>query len=548
MKKGTWRKQHKWLGIGMSFFMLMFCVSGILLNHRSLIKNANVSRRYLPNRYEFNCWNGGLLRGTLDLDKTSLPDSSANRNSCHHLLLYGNGGIWLTDSKASYFKDFNEGLPTGADFRQIKNVVKIEKAEIEKKEKRKGALHNIGLVGEDGSDILFAASPFGLYRYGIHGTWHEVKMPLEEDEKLTDIASHGDTLVVLSRSYAYLSLPPYKHFQRIQLPKPSDFDGKVTAFRTVWLLHSGELFGIAGKLVVDAIAIILALLCITGFIFWLKPKRKMLLKTSLQLHDKIGRYTILLTLLIALTGWCLRPPVMIALVLNKIPALPGTTLRSENAWNDKLRMIRHDNQQGDWILSTSEGFYSLYFAKGKGAEKETLKATLQAIKATPPVSVMGLNALEQDPTTGKWYCGSFSGLFVWDRQQGTAIDYFTGKPAPKKAGAPFGKKAIAGLSLDFSLPQQKGNNGQKQTPVIAEYYEGTNFAPQPASMNQLPMSLWNVALEVHSGRIFIGSIATYIFIFIMGILALWCLWSGYRIRLAKKKKNKMKRRNEKETT
>ncbi len=35
-------------------------------------------------------------------------------------------------------------------------------------------------------------------------------------------------------------------------------------------------------------------------------------------------------------------------------------------------------------------------------------------------------------------------------------------------------------------------------------------------MNQLPMSLWNVALEAHSGRIFIGSIATYIFIFVMG--------------------------------
>lgn len=31
MKKGTWRKQHKWLGICLSFFMLMFCVSGILL-------------------------------------------------------------------------------------------------------------------------------------------------------------------------------------------------------------------------------------------------------------------------------------------------------------------------------------------------------------------------------------------------------------------------------------------------------------------------------------------------------------------------------------
>lgn len=85
--------------------------------------------------------------------------------------------------------------------------------------------------------------------------------------------------------------------------------------------------------------------------------------------------------------------------------------------------------------------------------------------------------------------------------------------------------AIAGMSQDFS-----------DTPVIAEYNEGTDFAPQPAYMNQLPMSLWNVALEAHSGRIFIGSIATYIFIFVMGILAVWCLWSGYVIRLVKKNK------------
>jgi hypothetical protein len=148
-------------------------------------------------------------------------------------------------------------------------------------------------------------------------------------------------------------------------------------------------------------------------------------------------------------------------------------------------------------------------------------ATVKVITSVPPVSVMGLNVLQKD-ANGRWLCGSFSGLFVWDRRQGTATDYFTNKPAPNEAEAPFGKKAVAGMSQDFS------------TPVVAEYYEGTNFAPQPSSMNQLPMSLWNVALEAHSGRIFIGTIATYIFIFVMGILAFWCLWSGYKIRLKKK--------------
>ena len=486
MKKGTWRKQHKWLGIGMSFFMLMFCLSGILLNHRSLIKDVNISRKYLPSRYEFRNWNGGLLRGTLDLDKGLGADSLPVSDSCHHLLLYGNGGIWLTDSKASFFKGFNEDLPTGADYRQIRNVIKT------------------------GDGNIFAVSPFGLYRYGVHETWHEVKMPLGEDEKLTDIASHGDTLVILSRSFAYTSHSPYTTFKRIKLHAPEDYDGKVTAFRTIWLLHSGELFGLVGKLIVDAIAFIIVILCITGGIFWLRPKRTVLLQTSLRLHDKIGRYTIIFTFLIALTGWCLRPPVMIALVLSKIPALTGTTLKNENPWNDRLRMIRYDEGCHDWLLSTSEGFYSLNLEK----------ATVKALNSAPPVSVMGLNVLQKDKE-GKWLCGSFSGLFTWDRQQGTAIDYFTGKVAPKKAGAPFGKKAIAGMSQDFA------------SPVIAEYYEGTSFAPQPASMNQLPMSLWNVALEAHSGRIFIGSLATYIFIFVMGILALWCLWSGNRIRLKK---------------
>lgn len=472
----------------MSFFMLMFCVSGILLNHRSMIKDINVSRAYLPSRYKFTNWNGGLLRGTLVLNDLK-KDSLTAADTCRHLLLYGSGGVWLTNSKASYFKDFNKGMPKGADFRQIRNIIKVS----------------------DGS--IFAVSTLELYRYDVHKAWHEVKIELAEDEKLTDIASHGDTLVVLGRSFAYVSLPPYTSFKRIPLHAPKDYDGKVTAFRTVWLLHSGELFGMGGKLIVDGIALVIIILSITGVIFWLRPKRKLLLRNSLQLHDKIGRYTIILTLLIALTGWCLRPPVMIALVLNKIPALPCTTLRSTNPWNDKLRMIRYDEEYHDWLLSTSEGFYSLNIEK----------ATVKAISSAPPVSVMGLNVLQKD-NKGRWLCGSFSGLFVWDRQHAAVTDYFTGAPAPKKTGAPFGKKAIAGMSQDF------------ENPVVAEYYDGTSFPPQPTKMNDLPMSLWNVALEVHSGRLFIGSIATYIFIFVMGILALWCLWSGYKIRLMKKHK------------
>lgn len=461
--------------------MLMFCLSGLVLNHRSLVADADVSREWLPSRYEYHDWNGGLMRGTVPL---ASPDGG-------RVLVYGSGGMWLTDSTGQKFQDFNGGLPCGADHRQMRAVVTTRHGQ------------------------LFAASATELYSFGLHGLWHRVPLPTDTDERLTDLTARGDTLVVLSRNNVYMSVPPYNNFRRITLPAPDDYDAKATAFRTVWLLHSGELFGTAGKIVVDIIALILILLCLTGLTYWLIPK---LVKRGLRrcgkamrwtylLHDKTGRYTIVLTLLLCATGWCLRPPVMVPLVLNRIPTLPGTVLKSDNAWNDKLRMIRYDATADDWLLSTSEGFYSLSRLDGKPTK----------IQAAPPASVMGVNVLQSDGA-GHWLCGSFSGMFVWDRTSGTSTDFFTHKPAVQQKGMPFGKVAVAGYSADFACQ-----------PFVVEYYKGTKAVAQPDEYTCLPMSLWNVALEVHSGRIYMGSIATYFFIFIAGLAAIWCLWSGFKI-------------------
>ena len=211
MNKRKLIQHHKWLGLVLSFFLLMFCVSGILLNHRQLISDINVPRTLLPQRYEYSQWNGGLLRGTLPVDS--------------HILIYGASGIFLTDSTAAHIADFNEGLPTGADYRQIRNVVSVGNS----------------------AKQLFAVSQLALYRFGTHGKWHTEALPLaDSDELLTDIAAHGDTLVVLSRSHAYIAVSPYTQFRRIDLPAPPDYKDRTTAFRTVWLLHSGELFGFAG--------------------------------------------------------------------------------------------------------------------------------------------------------------------------------------------------------------------------------------------------------------------------------------------------------------
>lgn len=477
MRLNSWRKHHKWLGIGFCFFMLMFCASGIILNHRTVFADVNIGRKWLPSRYEFRDWNGGLLRGTLKVGD--------------RVVLYGNGGLFASDSTGRAFEDFNEGLPTGADFRQMRGAVSTP-------------------------DGMFAVSGMGLYRRNGQKPWTGVALPTEDGERLTDVAMRGDTLIVLSRDHAYTSRPPYANFRRTEIKAPTDYDGKVTAFRTVWLLHSGELLGTAGRIIVDGIAIVIAILCITGILFWLLPKAvrrgakrlKAGIKWSLTVHDKVGRYTIVLTLLLCITGWCLRPPVMLPLVKNRVPAAPGTTLDSDNPWKDKLRMVRYDSEVGDFLLSTSEGLFSL----------KDIDSTPVRVEGAPPVSVMGMNVFQKDDS-GLWLCGSFSGLYVWDRESGIARDYFTHELAPERQGMPFGKRAISGFAADF-----------KCGPFAVEYYDGTHAIGQPDELRQLPMSLWNVALEVHSGRLYMGTVATFVFVFIAGLLAVWCLWSGYKIR------------------
>ena len=45
--------------------MLMFCLSGIMLNHRELVADINIDRSFLPADYRYNKWNMGLLRGSI---------------------------------------------------------------------------------------------------------------------------------------------------------------------------------------------------------------------------------------------------------------------------------------------------------------------------------------------------------------------------------------------------------------------------------------------------------------------------------------------------
>lgn len=479
-----WHRQHRRSSLAVCFFLVMFCVSGILLNHRDCLREYELSRSLLPPFYRYNSWNGGLLRGTV-----MLPGAPGQ------VAVYGAAGIFLTDTAATEFRDYTAGLPAPAHYRNIRAMA----------------------VASD--SCIYALSTTGLYRSAAPGTpWREVALPAPAGEAFSDLLVHGDSIIVLGRSQAYVAAAPDAPFGAVRIAAPADGVPGETLFRRVWDLHSGRMLGTAGILVADLIALVIIFLCLTGLVIWLVPavvrRRKRrgqhprrlpgrILRFSLRTHRAAGLWSLVFVAAICLTGWCLRPPVLLALVSAETAARP-----TANPWADMLRMLRYDHATRQWILSTSRGFYRL----------DSLRGCPGRIEVQPPVSVMGLNVLHQVSDSGQWLAGSFSGAYLWDLRAGTVTDYITGEPADLKPGPPFGKTAVAGYS-----PHLRGGD------ILVTYDGGNDRIPMPGELATLPMPLWNVALEIHTGRIYVGNSATYFFVFIIGLLVFWCLLSGYMV-------------------
>ena len=543
----TWKKYHRWLGLVLSVFMLVFCVSGIILNHREVFSGCEVSRKWLPASYYIKNFNNGVVKGTLV--KKSAAHSLSSEN-CDSVLVYGCAGVFLTDSRLSTWQDFNAGLPESIDERNVRHVVKAK----------------------DGS-LWCAAALRDVYRYDENShRWKKVELPGNE-ERIMDVALAKDsmTVVALTRSRVFTIVPFVQYGEIVKIgksssetyrveskiiPAPKKYEPKTTLFKLVWHLHSGEFFGLPGKLVVDAIALVLIVLSITGILLFILPygirrAKKLAAKArmkrlgkqfawNMKWHNKIGYVTIVLTLWIAITGMCLRPPLMVPLVLSKLPQAVG---EDGNVWQDKLRAIRWDAVQGDWLVSTSEGFLRV-------DEDFSQAPKMLPDDECPKLSPMGVTVWESDGKGG-WIVGSFRGIYRWNpvnHSLNQILDYFTGKPSEETSMIPISDNLVCGYSEDFL--------GGK--PLVFDFAKGVEDAKGQAvalcndepktsrneeSMSDLicetaPMSLWNVALELHVGRCyspFLGPLSD-LFVFLSGLLITLVLLSGYIISHRRRKK------------
>ncbi len=489
------KKYHKWLSIVLTVFILFFAFSGIILNHREQLSSFDVDRKYLPEKYSYKNWNNAAVKSYVKLGKDTA-------------LIYGNIGIFITTDNFKTFKDFNNGFLEGTDNHKIEVVLQSHKKN------------------------LYAGTLFGFYRYDKQkARWIKVALPIHE-KRIVGLLSKNDTLYVMSRSHLLISKddPENLSFTEIKLPPATDFDNKVSLFKTLWVIHSGEIYGITGKLIVDFVGLVFAFLTITGIILWLTPKqikkRKKKNKNfknhtetkrwTLRWHNNFGYWLIVILIITTLTGMFLRPPLLIAIAEARVGKIPFTELDTQNPWFDQLRKIYYDKNYDRFIIIASEGVYY---------SDDHFKSPIKKYENQPVLSVMGVNVFEFREK-GSYLIGSFSGLFLWTPESGEVYDYIDKKyyEPPKTLGPPIGAHLVTGYvqtfdDKEFYFDFDKGATGIQNDP----------FTAMPEEIKTQPMSLWNVALELHTGRFYsfiLGGL--YILIVpLVGFTLLFILISGF---------------------
>lgn len=453
------KKIHRILGLlGLLYFAVM-ALSGILLNHPALLTDYDLPRALLPGDYQYRQWNRNSFR--------SLTKTSAGR------FIHGEGGVWkLTGEGAP--ADFNEGLPKSVYLKDTRALT-------------------------ESGGLLWAATRGGLfYRGDDSAAWRPVKLG-KEGEGVVDLVRYDDSLIALTRSDIYFSSAsrPFE-FRSVTPKREGEEEPKRSLFMLIFELHSGELWGLGGRLFIDLIGALLLFITFTGGWFWWRRWRGSLSSGSggklarkgLKLHIKLGVYLTPLLLYIALTGIFQRPPLLIAIADATYELKHHPAPLDPNPWHDTIRKGLYDSSRRTLLLATSEGFY-------EGGVDNLVKGDetfLKLREPTPPVSVMGATVLEE--LEEGHLVGSMSGLFLWGRSSGTIVDLFTKKQPEAPKGPPVGKEMVVGFSREGGL--------------WADYNRGLMRGwgrpvdiPMPRALSEEGrISLWHALFELHNGRLF----------------------------------------------
>ncbi len=466
---------HKYLGLILILFLMWMSLSGVLLNHPELIADFSVPRWLVPPQYHIDNWNRSAL--------TKLIFSPQDANLA---FASGKQGIWVTRDGGHSFAPMMKGLPSERYYRKTADIYLVE-AE---------------------PSCLLAGTNRGLYVCDLNTEiWRRLR--LEKDiEPARRILQVQDSLVVFTDSQAYISpAPPAElEFQRAVLQR-SEQVHTVSLIDFFFALHDGSIWGLPGKLLFDAVGLILFFLSISAFYSWYYPwKRRRenkaayrqrarpfrrLFKWFLKYHLKLGIWTAAILLIIGGTGLFMRPPLLVALVDGAVPAewYPGPL--PDNTWHEKIQNALYDHVEDRLVISAKDGVWQ---------GPADFSAPFAQVELSTPIFVMGATVFEPYGDGG-YLIGSFAGLFHRERATGKAVDMFTGREAPPASALRPADLMITGY---FKTPQGERfitTHHQGLLPVGQASFDGRFAMPNEVTAGYR-MPLWNFLFEIHNGRIF----------------------------------------------
>lgn len=497
---------HRYLGLLLFLYLIVVGITGILLNHPTLLSGFSVPRWMVPPSYRIVDWNRGSLKTVV----YSEQDSSLG-------FLAGTEGVWKTTDGGVRFEPMDVGYPSA------------------RAKRRTNHLH----LMEDGDrSLLLAGTHDGLFGCSLTDeTWRHV--PLGRDaEEIRKILEIEDRIVVFSQSNAYQSPAAETigdlsfqrvHLQRTKGPATSDTDG-ISLVRLMFALHGGEIWGLPGRLLIDLVGVVLIFLSASGVYMWYFPrarrwfprkagnlpmsettKRKAYLWMT-RYHLDLGALVTVFLMLIAGTALFMPPsPLVLFVVRTTVPREYWPGPLPENPWHEAIGNAAYDAVGGEILIEAKKAIWRGPADFSGPFVKDT---------ARHPISAMGTHVMEVTDDGGL-LVGSFSGLFECRPDGKTVIDLSTGKPRKRgRSGPPLGRWMAVGYLETPAGERFVATHKQGILGIDGAETKGRFEMPE-AMVRGYRMPLRKFLFEVHNGRIFRDWLGgSYFLISVVGALSL----------------------------
>lgn len=503
---------HKYVGLVLSLYFVWMAASGILLNHTDMIEGISCPLTIMGEEHLYRNWSRGACRG-----------AAFSESEVGVAYLYGKEGVWLTDDDGRSFRPLNEGLPRASAQRDVRTMLACARG------------------------VLLAGGSSGLWVARRGEAWRRVR--LEPDlGGIVKLLAVNERVVALTDSGAFAAridgLAQAPVFAPLALARPPDpGDEQIGGVEFVLGVHSGEVLGLPGKLLMDMAGLALVFLAVSGFAMWHAPwrgwlnrrfgvrrprARPALLRFLNRYHRSVGVWAAALAATSVITGLLLCIPLVMMLSGKSVSATFAPGLRSDNPWHGHIQNALYDDRR-ETIVIAADGYWEA---------PADLSEPFALIDGAPGGGVMGLSVFE--PTDDGYLVGSFGGLLRWARETGEVVDHLTGE-APKRGRGPVGAFMTSAWFQDLR-GREWGVDFRKGLRCLTEDSDAYAMPREVVENGRIP--LWLVLHYLHNGRIWsmVSTSGRLLFGLLAALLAIVVLLTGGYDWLHEQRRRKAARR------